>query len=685
MALTDEEKERRRKDPRVGYIMERVCRYNSGKPYVFISYKSDEWEKVLGDIVYKLIKDFGLNVYFDGDFNGHNPHWTEQFPENMEADDCRGVLAFVDNSYTTSYATLMELLYSQVGCQESEPPYKFIKKPVVTINLEALEVSHDKGDTGLGTACFEDGKANIHWQAEKELFDELFSKAKNPGIIKNTVRPYNKAKGKLSKELCSAMFKEILACIGANENYIGAGSTLEDIVSIIKDECGPDVFASADPVIINEEKNGAEEIIGQDDNSKLNVGTKEETSTQKIKIISDGFVFHIKGRDGAYDAFYRRNGDKYTILAGSKLRYHEKWTPQKIWEQYKEKITNEGILLCDVDNLPISTAAKLIEGTSTSGKELNSNGCPIAEGESYEVLFDSSKTVADTGIIINQEKGASEFLDGYHYTIFGKSFSAGSREQYKLLYDAFRELTNRYPNSAEDLTQRKSVAKKNSVKDPGTDHADPIYFRGYDEFEVNGQKYLVGSSLSLKDKIKEIKGMFDICDADVSEFVLNGKPLEGTRKSDKHLGSYDSENLIDSPFEEFNGFEYALWGISHTSNKLSDMMHDVFDLIAEKYPGKIPELAASDSVSSVARKDDVDGKKLPVNKLNYFRASREHNVAGTTYYVGTSYNRFQGIGQIERMLKICEGSAEGFIITSSPETMSHKGGNTGKKGIDELL
>ena len=55
------------------------------------------------------------------------------------------------------------------------------------------------------------------------------------------------------------------------------------------------------------------------------------------------------------------------------------------------------------------------------------------------------------------------------------------------------------------------------------------------------------------------------------------------------------------------------------------------------------------------------------------------------YYVGTSYNRTQGIGQLERMLKICEGSAEGFKITSSPERISHSGGKTGKKGIGELL
>lgn len=56
-----------------------------------------------------MVKEHGLNVYFDGDFSGHNPLWTDQFPENMESGNCRGVDAFIDDAYTKSYVTLMEL------------------------------------------------------------------------------------------------------------------------------------------------------------------------------------------------------------------------------------------------------------------------------------------------------------------------------------------------------------------------------------------------------------------------------------------------------------------------------------------------------------------------------------------------------------------------------------------------
>lgn len=53
-----------------------------------------------------MVKEHGLNVYFDGDFSGHNPLWTDQFPENMESGNCRGVVAFIDDAYTKSYVQL---------------------------------------------------------------------------------------------------------------------------------------------------------------------------------------------------------------------------------------------------------------------------------------------------------------------------------------------------------------------------------------------------------------------------------------------------------------------------------------------------------------------------------------------------------------------------------------------------
>lgn len=245
MGLSAEENQRRRDDERVKYITKNIRNADSKEDYVFISYKSDDWESVLGDIVYQLVKDHGLNVYFDGDFNGHNPLWTKQFPENMEAKNCLGVLAFIDDLYTQSYATLMELLYSQAGCQD-ENTYKYVKKPVIPVYIGQISNICDKSDTGLGVDYYDDGTVNLHAADEKELFEELFETASESfGILKNTRRPYKKEK-KLTKQLCAAMCREVISSIGANDNLYGAGVTIEDIVNTIKNQCGDTVFGQLD-------------------------------------------------------------------------------------------------------------------------------------------------------------------------------------------------------------------------------------------------------------------------------------------------------------------------------------------------------------------------------------------------------------------------------------------------------
>lgn len=75
-----------------------------------------------------MVKEHGLNVYFDGDFSGHNSLWTDQFPENMESGNCRGVVAFIDDAYTKSYVTLMELKIL-VLCEGSVNAFVITAKP----------------------------------------------------------------------------------------------------------------------------------------------------------------------------------------------------------------------------------------------------------------------------------------------------------------------------------------------------------------------------------------------------------------------------------------------------------------------------------------------------------------------------------------------------------------------------
>ncbi len=418
--MNSEENKRRSSDENVNYIKKNICNKDGDKSYVFISYKSDDWETVLHDCVYRLVKDYGLNVYFDGNFDSHNSLWIKQFPENMNDYKCNGVIAFFDDKYATSYATLMELMYSQTAKATKSKSYTK-GLPIVPIDLSKLTNITGKEaqrNTGLGISTYEDGTKNVNAGSEMDLFTKAFEELVERGILRNSKYIWNRDEKNLDATTCSRIVEELRAYKKINDNPYTWGMKLDGIVESIKDACGEEVFS--------------------------NVGTKVTTS-------------HSSGEDVAYCG----------------------------------KLKNK----CEPD----------------------------------------------------------------------------SRVQ--------------------------------------------------------------------------------------DQNVGNSNPETGKKKE----------------------YVFTLWGTNYTSKNLASMMHDAFDLIAKKYPEKIQELADSGAVSSVARKDDVDGNKLPPKKYSYFRAKKEHNVGGAAYYVGTSYGREDAIKQIEKMLVVCEGSKDAFKVMSSPEKKSHDSSKTGKK------
>lgn len=72
--MNQEEYEERMKDPHYRDLV--ITKATDGKGYVFISYRSNSWRKVLCDIVYKLQKEYGLRIYFDKDFANESNVWV---------------------------------------------------------------------------------------------------------------------------------------------------------------------------------------------------------------------------------------------------------------------------------------------------------------------------------------------------------------------------------------------------------------------------------------------------------------------------------------------------------------------------------------------------------------------------------------------------------------------------------
>lgn len=78
------------------------------KPYVFISYASDNWEAVFKSAVVPLQRQYGLRVYADKAFDKVNDKWIVPMLRNARGADV--FMAFISQSYIESYACFLELL-----------------------------------------------------------------------------------------------------------------------------------------------------------------------------------------------------------------------------------------------------------------------------------------------------------------------------------------------------------------------------------------------------------------------------------------------------------------------------------------------------------------------------------------------------------------------------------------------
>jgi hypothetical protein len=201
-------------EEKIGYLKEHICNKDGDKDYLFISYKSTDKELVLGEIVYKLVYDYGLNVYFDGDFDKHNSGWIKQFEENMESPHCKGFIAFISADYLISYATLLELMFSRTK------QLKSVKGDIIPIYAVSINEGLEKNtlanenradDTGLGQEINGESR-NLLAIEERNKFEEyLHSLDIN---LYNEIRSiYPETKKILQKGVCSDIFDLILKTI----------------------------------------------------------------------------------------------------------------------------------------------------------------------------------------------------------------------------------------------------------------------------------------------------------------------------------------------------------------------------------------------------------------------------------------------------------------------------------------
>ncbi len=264
--------QRRMEDPR--YKALNITTADDSEPYVFVSYKSDDWEVVLSTIVYELQDRYGLRVYFDRAFDEANALWTEQFQKAMGSPKCKAVVVFLSKHYYASYATLLELMYSQTKiCMVNR-----IRKPIIPViidpNLqnEVDKLMSNEEDTGLrleGT--------------ERLLFDRVFDQLvtiahKENGLDAETLNSYVKQM-RLEKRICAQFIEAIINFSKSNYNffidneefYHKLALTINDAVNTTKNSLQDtiDVFNNLNSIDLKKMFNNAKVAVKDQDSNEI--------------------------------------------------------------------------------------------------------------------------------------------------------------------------------------------------------------------------------------------------------------------------------------------------------------------------------------------------------------------------------------------------------------------------------
>lgn len=178
--MTEEQKRARKESAERGHIKWLIdnCLIKETDPrdveddFVFISYKSDDYERVLDEIVYDTCRKYGLRIYFDVKFDEQSDLWIKQFYGFMGSTHCKAFIAFIDDAYYASYATLMEMMARKTRSAGGD--FEMDSLFYIPVNLGSLTGMSKGVNTGLGTYRFSNGVINTHAADELRMFDRLF-------------------------------------------------------------------------------------------------------------------------------------------------------------------------------------------------------------------------------------------------------------------------------------------------------------------------------------------------------------------------------------------------------------------------------------------------------------------------------------------------------------------------------
>lgn len=301
--MTAEQKEARRHSAENGnirWLKDNCLRTKDGEDdYVFISYKSDDFERVLDDIVYQVCRKYELRVYFDTAFDEDSDSWITQYYENMCDPKCKAFIAFLDDAYYSSYACLLEMMTRKTAAAGGD--YKKDSLFFLPINIGSISEIISNANTGLGTRRFSNGNINRHAEEELKVFHEVFREVADDDMRNSIYKRENESQlyeeATLENPQYGKMYLNITQCRKLMEMVIPKSNdndgSNKSFVEVIHDKlCNSNrgsVFGNPDPEVdstVTLQNKEAKQTLKVNEDGRIS----ESTTTEKKTILLTDFL-----------------------------------------------------------------------------------------------------------------------------------------------------------------------------------------------------------------------------------------------------------------------------------------------------------------------------------------------------------------------------------------------------------
>ena len=563
MGLTDEQKRERARRTEDLATFEPY----DNKDYVFVSYKSDDWETVLDEIVRKLINDYSLRVYYDKNFDKDNESWVDNMQNAIKTGNCKAVLAFVSKNYMSSYACLMELLMA--SSVHAEMAHHKEQIPIIPIIVD------DSKNVEAACNTFSDKPSIKEWSSYLKILDGALkgSRAKDEtvGEVIGVLKDDGDA---VTLEEISIVMYNILAYKTHERKYssIEDVSFFENLYMAIEKISKGSVFDEELHGTCPKEKNVEELKIQENKIEEESEYEKEIASQENIdKGVEDEECdeeydeeMDLELIDEDIDSQHTKKikrfsltGDiKYTLY-GQEYIENQADMMLRVFAQVLKRHENKVATLPEQAGMGcVKRYEDIVAPNTKEAKPSYFRACrefKFTNGESVCIgtglsIDNKMKSIArlleiceeDSDIFQSEQiqipttcktrKGSSVVT----YRLFGRSESG---DQTEMMCNICKSLIDSHPEKLDELAENTLCITMNREE-----AIEKSYFRVSRAYFCNGREYIIGAAFNMAAKLKEIQKVFAICGEDIDDLQIEGyefekkeKQTRGRKKAEKNF------------------------------------------------------------------------------------------------------------------------------------------------------